>query len=176
MDNEQSFTIEAGDLASKLKDLQDPIEFLLRRTEQQRASMIGQLMGAYLEMTNLPPGEVELVQTPKEDGSISFRFKAVDPPSKVTVLMAQTEGGNYLPIRVLAPHIKRKAVDAIVKHINDSEDCPLISYHSHTVPLRGFSDDILEKESKTKSIGKGQGEDSPEGEPERREAESKAKG
>lgn len=173
----QSLEINADELKKKLGELGDPIQFLVHRTKQQRIAMVGQLMGAYLEMTNLPPGEVELVQTEREDGSISFRFKAIEPPAYLWVI-SKTQADNLedMPyiFKILAPHTRYEAVEAICVELNNTDE--EYDYHMAKVPFGGFPDDLYQAQNETTHGSEDQSEDRPEGQGECGQAEGNQEG
>ena len=150
-----SATAEAdmGDISSQMPEMQNPLNVLLARTKQQRASMIGALTGAYLTMTDLDPGDVEFVQSPKEDGSIGFRFRPKEPQDHLWVIKAQDcSTGEEKLVRIMSNGCTEEAAKAyaaqceaaMYEHAKTQEGGERhdFSCEAIAVPLAGFAEDL----------------------------------
>lgn len=143
-----SNTVNAGNIASQLPELSNPMELLVKRAKQERASMIGALAGAYLTMTGLDPGEVEFVQAPKVDGSIGFRFRPREPQDKLWTIWAEHRDDDgtvsFEPLCFMPPGTSEQAAHAFAAELYSQT-----AWARHPAalavkecPLKGFIEDL----------------------------------
>lgn len=146
-------TVNMGDVSDKVQPIsKDPTEVLAKRVGQQRDSMIGSLLGAYLSMTSYDPTEVELVQSVKEDGSIGFRFKprSLESPDMLWALCARhtvQDKEMFGIVQVFSPGVSeqaaRAAASSIEAQLREQQPEGDISVQAMQTRYVGFVEDLV---------------------------------
>lgn len=145
-------TVSMSEAKDKVPGItQDPVLILAKRMGQQRDSMIGALLGAYLSMTEYDPMEVELIQRVTDDG-MGFRFRPRDlqAPEKLWVLCARHEiDGKEMfgVVQVYGPGVSEKAAQAAAQGIEAQlvESGKKATVWPMLVDFRGFCEDLMIK-------------------------------
>jgi len=139
-----SMQASVGDIAGALPPIGDPLAVVAARAANERASMLGALTGAYLTMTGLLPTEAELVQSTKESGDLSFRFRPIAEPTMLYVLLHRSTGGDVINCKVLPPGTSREAAAMQAQQANDTLS---LVHPTQTVAVfeagyEGFTEDL----------------------------------